>query len=194
MKRLRKGGALLTLLLSGIVWGVAVTATPAAVTPESGDGATLLVTGRVFRECTVTMPENGSFNLGTYSVQDWVDNRSWLSRVAPPEFTFTLTGCGEGVKVHVSATGTPVNSGERLNWLANGTGTAPGLAASLTLVKADGNTMPLPLDGTVHTYIVTESENTPVRVTLKGLLNRTDNNERPAGTYRATLTVNFEFV
>lgn len=184
MKRLRKGGALLTLLLPVIAWG--------AVTPESG-GIAMTVRGEVYKECNVTIPENGSFNLGTYSVQDWVDNRSWLRGGASPEFTFTLTGCGEGVKVYVSATGTPVNSGERLNWLANGTGTARGLAASLELVKADGNMMPLPLDGTVSIYTVTESENTPVRVTLRGLLNRTDNNERPVGTYRATLTVNFEF-
>lgn len=193
MKRLRKGAGLLALLLlPGMVWGAAETAAPAAVTPESS-GMAMTVTGEVYKECTVTMPDNGSFNLGTYSVHDWVDNRSWLSPGAIPEFTFTLTGCGEGVKVYVSATGTPVNSGERLNWLANGTGTAPELAASLELVKADGNTMPLPLNGTVHTYTVTESENTPVRVTLKGLLNRTDNSERPVGTYRATLTVNFEF-
>ncbi|WP_368758795.1 hypothetical protein [Klebsiella oxytoca] len=156
-------------------------------------GTTVMVTGRVYRECTVNMPDNGSFPLGNFIVNNWVDNQSWLSPGVTPSFTFTLTGCGEQVKVYIAATGTSVNSTNRVHWLANQTGTAPELAASLELVKYDGSTMPLPLNGVPYLYSTTASENTPVQVTLKGLLNRTDNSQRPVGTFRATLTVNFDF-
>lgn len=159
------------------------------VTEESG--ATLSVTGEVYRLCTVSMPDEGAFPLGEFSVHDWVENQSWLRHGAPPEFTFTLTGCGEG-RVTLSVTGTSVNSSNRIHWLANQTGSTSELAASLELVKTDGTTTPLSLNGTAYPYADTR-DNETVLITLKGLLNRTDNSHRPTGTYQATLTVNFDF-
>ncbi len=182
----RRTVASLLLILSSITFNTAKV--------FGDDGTTLTVSGRIFRECTVNMPNEGSFALGEFTVHDWVANQSGLSHGRTPEFTFTLTGCGENVKIYVSATGTAVNTTDRSSWLANQSGSAPELAASLELVKADGNVIPLILNSAEgHFYMTTVSENTPIEVTLKGLLSRTDNNNTPIGTYRATMIVNFEF-
>lgn len=156
-------------------------------------GTALTVTGEVYRLCEVSMPENATFRLGDFVVSNWVENQSWLSPGTTPEFIFTLTGCGVGNAVTISATGTPVNTTDRVSWLANQTGTAPELAASVELIKTDGTAVPLPLDGTVYPYTTISNISAPTEVKLKGLLRRTDNGNRPVGTYQATLTIHFEF-
>lgn len=194
LMKLRLVAGLMLIILHGKVMGVTQEGKEnriAAVTAANTDPR-LTVIGRIFKECTVNMPEGGNFDLGSYSINEWVTGQSWLSSGPTPSFVFTLTDCGEQVKVYISATGTSVNQTDKANWLANQTGTSDELAASINLIKRDGNAMLLKLNDSPYLYTTTTG-NTPIEVTLQGLLNRTDNSRKPTGTFAATLTINFEF-
>lgn len=180
-------------LLPGLMMMVfsAVGATQIAAAEE--EGMTLTVRGEVFRECTVSMPDEGTFHLGNFTTADWVENRNWLGQGDAPVFTFLLTGCDPGTLVTISASGTAVDAGDRISWLANQRGTATELAASIALIKSDGTTVPLALNETGYPCATISSAGAPAEVKLRGTLRRTDNRQRPAGTFLATLTIRFEF-
>jgi hypothetical protein len=173
--------------------GLLLALVTALATAAGTEGSEIPVYGSVYRDCTVNTPENGIFHLGTFTVAHWVTNQSWLSHGAAPVFTFTLTGCDEGTHVTISATGTPVDSGERASWLANQQGTSQELAASLELIGADGTGTPLRLNDGQYSYGTVTETTPPTEVKLKGLLQRTDNSHTPVGTFRAQLTVYFDF-